>query len=130
MSEFERLLNELKNLERTQLQLTQISQRDDEQRKADVVNLRRQLVVQLGKVSELGHLSFQSPADKDLYNEYRTRLSAMRNAISMHQANFPAVSMDHVPFDYKQSAQNLLKAKEAFTTWAIEIVAKRVRDIR
>jgi hypothetical protein len=129
MTDFKLLLSELRTLERIQADLTQLAGRYDEARKGQTVDLRRQLAHQMGVLSELGRQTLSAPADQELYADFRTRLSAMRNAIALHQAEWPAVALDQAPQEYLQSAQRVLKAKEAFTPWAIKIIGARARRL-
>jgi hypothetical protein len=128
MADYKALLAELRTLERIQADLTQLAGRQDNARKAETVELRRQLAHQIGVLSELGRLTLNAPSDQDVYTDFRTRLSAMRSAIALHQAEWPAVALDTAPEEYLRSAQRVLKAKEAFTPWAIRTIGILARS--
>jgi hypothetical protein len=127
MSDYKALLRELRTLEQIQTELTQLSTRHDAARKAETVKLRRQLAHQLGVLGNLGTAVLSVEADKQLYEAYRSRLSVMRSAIALHQAEWPAVTLDDAPQEYHLSAQRVLKAKQEFTPWAIATIATRAR---
>jgi hypothetical protein len=94
-----------------------IAQRDDEQRKYDLVNFRRTLAETIGQLSEVGRRLSTALGDRDLDEGFRSRLNRMRHAVALHQSNFPATSIDGLSANYKASVQNMKTTNREFIDW-------------
>jgi hypothetical protein len=95
-----------------------IAHRDDEQRKYDLVNLRRTLAETIGQLSEVGRCLSTALGNRELDEGFRSRLNRMRHAVALHQSNFPATSIDGLSADYKASVRNMKITNREFIDWA------------
>lgn len=118
MSDTRILVSEIQKLQKIHTDLAVISERTDEQRKLELVQLRRQLAIQIGVISAQADKSFLTDADHTVALEFRSLLSAMRRGIALHQANWPAVKVDEQNPDYRQSIQQAREANSRFRDWA------------
>lgn len=112
------LNSEIEKLEKIHAELALISQRIDGERKLELVQLRRQLSVQIGVISAEADKSFLSEVSQEHAREFRSLLSAMRRAVALHQAEWPAVRLDEQNFEYRQSVQSVREANGHFLRWA------------
>lgn len=111
------LLQEIAVMERIQAEIAAVTGRSDQERKHELVKLRRLLSEQIGRVSVAGEAIFGDAVAPHLTAEYRARLSAMRSAIALHQANWPAVSLDSADAGFTRSVLAARSAKDAFISW-------------
>ena len=118
MSDNRTLMDEIHKLQKIHADLAVISERTDEQRKLELVQLRRQLAMQIGVISALADKNFLPGAEDIVGREFRSLLSAMRRGIALHQANWPAVKVDEQNSDYRQSIQQAREANSRFRDWA------------
>lgn len=100
--------------------IADIGQRTDEARKGELVKLRREYAEQIGKLSGAIEADEGLAANTDLRSEFRKRFSEMRSALALHQANWPAISMDENPVAYRASAMNVSKLQGGFLEWSAE----------
>jgi hypothetical protein len=119
MTDLAILQRELKAMNHIQEQLTAIAQRRDQERKIEMVKLRRMLADQIGVVAQAGRTALP---DQDVHNEFRSRLSVMRSAIALHQAEWPAVKLDNAPEEYSRSAKRVQKARDDFLGWVLPTI--------
>ena len=119
------LSDAIERLRQIQAQMTAISDRTDDSRKLDLVNLRRDLAVQIGKISDIAEKSFLTSADNQVAQQFRALLSAMRRATALHQANFPAVKLDEQSTAYSLSVRAVRDANSQFMQWAAENISRR-----
>ena len=119
------LSNAISKLGRIQSELVAISDRTDDQRRHDLVNLRRELSLQIGIVSGAAEKSFLMTAEADDVREFRSLLSAMRRAVALHQANFPAVKLDEQGAGYDMSVRSVREANSQFMQWAKDNIRSR-----
>ena len=82
-------LNELKALERIQSDLAAIAIRTDDDRRYELIQLRKALSQQIGRVGQDGEPIFGSAANPVDAQTYRDKFSRMRSLTAMHQANWP-----------------------------------------
>jgi hypothetical protein len=97
-----------------------IAGRDDEQRKHDLVNLRRSLAETIGQLSGAGRGLATVMGDRSFDDGFRSRLNQMRHAVALHQSNFPATSIDGLSADYKASVQKMKTINREFIDWVKE----------
>ena len=119
------LADSIAKLGQIQSQLVAISDRTDDQRRHDLVNLRRGLALQIGIVSGAAERSFLMTADPQDVRHFRSLLSAMRRAVALHQANFPAVKLDEQGAGYDMSVKSVREANSKFMQWATENIMGR-----
>lgn len=118
------LSDAIDRLRQIQAQMTSISDRTDEGRKMDLVNLRRSLAVQIGKVSDVAEQTFLSSADSEISRQFRALLSTMRRATALHQANFPAVMLDEQSAAYDLSVRSVRDANAKFMQWVTQNIPR------
>lgn len=114
------LVGEIRKLSKIQTELASISQRTDAERKLEMVQLRRLLSAQIGVISAEADKGFLAQAEHDVVRNFRSLLSAMRRAVALHQANWPAVKLDEQNSEYRQSVKSVREANAAFLQWASE----------
>ena len=112
------LIGEIAKLKQIQQSLSAAANRTDAERKMETVALRRLLAVQVGIVGKAAEQDFLPNADAELAREFRQLISAMRRAIALHQANFPAVRMDEQSNEYHDSVKDVRTANANFFKWA------------
>lgn len=122
MPETAEILRELTALERVQARLATIATRTDDQRRHDLIELRRELSQQIAKVGRVADPIFAS-ADMETAREYRARFSRMRSAAAIHQANWPAVRLGEAADAYRKSALAVREANRDFVAWVREALA-------
>ncbi len=98
-----------------------IAGRHDPGRRGELIALRRQLAERIARVRERGLQAFTDPA---LSNDFRSRLSQVLNLMALHQAKWPAVSIDSDEIAYRTSAQQLTDANRAFIAWTRAALAR------
>ena len=74
--------------------------------------------MQIGVISAEADKSFLSEVSQEHAREFRSLLSAMRRAVALHQAEWPAVRLDEQNFEYRQSVQSVREANGHFLRWA------------
>lgn len=119
------LSDAIAKLGQIQSQLVAISDRTDDQRRFDLVNLRRELALQIGIVSGAAEKSFLITASTEDARQFRTLLSEMRRAVALHQANFPAVKLDEQGAGYDMSVKSVREANSKFMQWIKENIKGR-----
>jgi hypothetical protein len=127
MADLSMLIQEIEALERVQADLAGIASRDDDARRADLVELRRKLSAQIGKVGTVAEPLLAKLGDPALLETYRLKYSAMRSAAAAHQAKWPAVLLGERPDEYRASAEVVRNANKEFVGWMRETI-KLVRD--
>lgn len=118
MSNCNALVREIRTLEKIQFDLASVSQRKDNERKLEMVQLRRRLSLQIGIISAEADKGFLTGATGEVAREFRSLLSAMRRAVALHQANWPAVRLDEQNLEYGQSVVAVREANNRFLRWA------------
>ena len=119
------LADAIAKLGQIQSRLVAISDRTDDQRRLDLVNLRRELALQIGMVSGAAEKGFLMTASAEDVREFRSLLSGMRRAVALHQANFPAVRLDEQGAGYDVSVKSVRDANSKFMQWTKENIRSR-----
>jgi hypothetical protein len=117
MSELKDLRQSIASLEELLALIASISERDDEKRKLDLVQSRRLLALKIGEIATVGNRLFTAFPDKELEAGFRSRLNAMRHAVAMHQADFPAVSLENKNAEFVASARRVRNSNREFVDW-------------
>ena len=117
------LLDEVGRLERLHAQIAQIAMRTDDQRQRNLIQLRRQLAEQIGRVGALSEEFFRSARDESKLGQFRQQFSDMRAKTAMHQANWPAFRLVEASDEYRKSSQAVTESIRAFIDWARRAVA-------
>lgn len=111
------VLVEVDLLEAIQAELAGVASRTDDQRRLDLVDLRRKLADQIARTRPVAEPLFAAQGDAALLQGFRERFSAMRSAAALHQANWPAVSLGERVEEYRASALAVREANRAFVAW-------------
>lgn len=110
------LLREIDALEIVQQALAEIAERTDDDRRHELIDLRRRLSTQIARVGEVAE-----PVVAELTPEaaraFRAKFSAMRSGTALHQASWPAVRLGEDPQAYAASALLAREANRAFIAW-------------
>ncbi len=111
-------------LEATVAALDRVANRTDPDRKRDLIMLRQQLSAQLAALHD-GVLAGKSPLSSGSLNEeFRTRFSALRNSVAIHQASFPAVLLDDMAKEYRASGLQSSARLRDMIVWIRHAVKK------
>ena len=117
MDDIATLGQEIDALEAVHSRLAEIALRDDEQRRHDLIALRRQLALQIAAVGNAAEPIFGTHTDSDIQRSYRAKFSQMRSAAALHQANWPAVMLGKRLEEYRASAVGVGEANRDFVAW-------------
>lgn len=85
----------------------------DERRK-DLVQLRREMAEHLSQITVLGDRVFPDPESR---HAFRDSLSKTRAAIALHQASWPVVRIDPGSEQYLATVVPMMDAQSEFVTW-------------
>jgi len=94
-----------------------IGLRSDEQRKQALVKARRQLSEQIGVLGPIIEQDRTLALHPGKQRELSTLFAAMRYALALHQANWPAVTIDNDPAAYRASSLGVKEKSDAFWSW-------------
>ena len=122
MTDAERLANELNRFVRIVDDLAAIATRTDPERRHELIKLRRSLSDQIGALRNFGAKAFRDPTVTD---EFRSRLSLVLTTVSLHQANWPAITIDEGKESYRQSAVAAAEGNRAFIDWTRLALARQ-----
>jgi hypothetical protein len=114
---YSKLEEELKRLTVIKNALSNLAVQSDDDKRSELVNLRRRLAEQMAVVSKAAETDPKLLGDALLAFEFRSKFSAMRSAIASHQANWPAVKIDHADPRFRQSAASAVRADKEFADW-------------
>ena len=117
MNDFARISQALGVLESVLDALTKIAARTDDRRRHDLIQLRRDLALQIVAVGKVADPIFAKSEDLDVARTYRDKFSRMRSTTAIHQANWPAVQLDQAGEAYKKSALTAQQAHQDFVAW-------------
>jgi nanoRNase/pAp phosphatase (c-di-AMP/oligoRNAs hydrolase) len=117
MNEHKEVAELIAKLEGILASIEAISQRNDQSRKLELVQLRRLLAETIGQISESAKRLFSVFPDHKMEETFRTKLNQMRNAVAMHQTNFSAAALDERILEYRESALNVGRANREFIDW-------------
>lgn len=124
MDQLAAIAREVDALERVQAELAGISAREDDQRRHDLVELRRQLAAQIAEVGRAAEPVFSTLDDPAMVQDYRRSFSKMRSATALHQANWPAVRLGERVDEYRASALDVRESNRSFIAWIREALAR------
>lgn len=110
--------SELTRLEKVQADLASIASRTDDERKRELIELRRQLSVQIAAVGRAADDFFAANTDEETARTYRSKFSRMRSAAALHQASWPAARLGEAVGEYRTSAMGVREANREFIAWA------------
>lgn len=111
------IARELDVLEGIQGELIALSTRSDANRRFDLVKLRRRLSSQIGEVGSVTEAVLSAIADADTLQMYREKFSRVRSATAIHQASWPAVTLDERKDEYLESAMGVNACHREFIMW-------------
>lgn len=111
-------------LERVQGELAGIATRSDDDRKQALIDLRRQLALTIIEVGRVAEPVITTAGDPELLRTFRVKLSRMRSAAAIHQADWPAVRLGEKPNEYSISARAVRDANQQFVTWIRDALAE------
>jgi len=115
--EFGPVLRAVDALEQVQAQMAAIGTRSDDQRRHDLIQLRRELAARIADIGSVAHPLFERLGDEALLLDFRNRFSQMRSTTALHQADWPAVSLGERPSEYLTSALRVQDMNRAFVAW-------------
>lgn len=122
MHDTERLRTELDRFAQIVGDLAAIAARIDPERRHELIKLRRLLSDQIGVLRVVGAKALHDP---DVAAAFRTRLSAVLNVVSMHQANWPAIAIDDGLASYRDSAASAATGNRTFIEWTRAVLAQQ-----
>jgi transposase len=111
------LHDEIDRLEKVQAELAAIANRTDEERKRELIGLRRKLSEQIARVGEVAERFFSQANNPELVKEFRRNSTNMRSKAASHQANWPAIRLDEADEEYQRSARTVRDANRALVAW-------------
>lgn len=117
MEDLRAVVRELDLLEKVQAELAEVAPREDDQRRHDLIELRRRLSAQIAAVGRASDPIFAAIGDSETARTYRAKFSKMRSAAALHQANWPAVLLGERPDEYQESAMGVREANQDFVAW-------------
>lgn len=79
-----------------------------------LVALRRELATILGTMEEGAAHDLQ---DSEVISEFRRRFAVVRSRITLRQAKWPAVILDHSLPEFRSEAREVHEIIDAFLTW-------------
>ena len=124
MSAYREIARELLELDSVQKQLAGIATRRDDDRRQDLIALRRRYAGQMNEVARFGDPIFAAAPDRGLEQTYRSLLSKLRSAAAAHQANWPAVRLDEPAELFRRSAVAVGEAHRRFVDWMRETLSR------
>ncbi|MCW3835649.1 hypothetical protein ACFQ1E_06045 [Sphingomonas canadensis] len=124
------LMRELDLLEKVQADLAAIAGRADDDRRHDLIRLRKALSDQISAVGREADQFFSGLGDADFVRDFRNRFSQMRSAAALHQARWPAVRLGEYVEEYRESARVVRETNRAFIAWARSALSALVLDRR
>jgi len=122
----ENVERELAGLEQIHLRFQENASRTDERRRHDLIDLRRELSMQIARVGELAepYVHGYGPV---ILQTYRDHYSRMRSVAALHQANWPAVLLGQRESEYAASAQSVRQAAYDFIAWMRQLIRSHAR---
>lgn len=111
------LREELAQLTRVQASLASIASRTDDERRAELIQLRRELAQRIASIGQAAERFFEAGGDRELMRKFRLHYSEMRSKAAAHQADWPAVTLNVADDEYQRSARAVREANKAFCAW-------------
>ncbi|WP_447725819.1 hypothetical protein [Sphingomonas koreensis] len=90
--------------------------------KLELVHLRRELAALIGTIGTTADAHPVLTADPQLLREFRRRLSSVRTAVALHQADWPAVSSARDDPQYRASAARVTRENLSFAGWVKQVL--------
>ncbi|MDB5578983.1 MAG: hypothetical protein JWR80_4159 [Bradyrhizobium sp.] len=125
--EYSDLLSELNKLELLLIDIELILKRSDNDRRLELIGLRRLMSTQMARVRVLGDSAFPPTNGAKLTTDYRTRFSTAVRAIALHQASWPAIKINEGREGYFESATAVVGKVRDFVTWARDALTELQR---
>lgn len=116
------LLAEMDAIEAVARRLAAVAARRDPGRKQDLIAGRRELAMRMMTVMTVGEEYAPIRQNEAVYAELRQRLSVLRAAIAVHQAQWSAVAIDSDDAAYIESSATVQAEGRAFMAWVRQIV--------
>jgi hypothetical protein len=104
-------------LGRVMNELQAIPRRTDDRRSHDLVFWRRKLAEQMQAMALAAESWPPFQAERSVMDAFRQRFSAFRSALALHQAAFPAVTLDAESAAYAASVARVRDTSEEFMSW-------------
>lgn len=120
----EQFRSAVEELETIQQQLASVAKEQGCDWRRELIDLRRKLQMQIGVVAAAIGNTPSLSRDSERGPALSEALSKMRSALALHQANWPAVSIDPASFQYAQSTATVRAANRAF----IDLVREALAD--
>jgi hypothetical protein len=111
-------------LERVQAAMADVTNSGGENWKREFIDLRRQLQAQIGQVARAASACRGLATSDVLARDIQEALSRMRTAVALHQANWPAVSIDPADPGYIKSSASVRAANRAFIDLAQQVLGR------
>jgi hypothetical protein len=127
VTDFDAFKLEIDALEKLLNEIAAVIARSDDQRRFDLVKLRRGLSLRIGAIGRLADPLFRGTAE---YQEYNARFSSMRAAAAEHQASWPAVLLGERGAEFHDSARPMREANREFIKWARRTLSQAGHDRR
>ena len=124
MATSENVERELAELEQIHSRFKENAGRTDERRRHDLIDLRRELSMQIARVGELAE-PFVNRHGPAMLQTYRDHYSRMRSVAALHQANWPAVLLGQREDEYAASAHSVRQAAYDFIAWMRQLIRSR-----
>ena len=110
------LIEAFDQLTRLQSDLAAIANHGEDDRRQELIALRRRYAAQIGVMNDAA-APVLAEAPPDDQAEYRRVFSAMRTNTAAHQADWPAVRISDDAAAYRASAKRATAANGAFNAW-------------
>jgi seryl-tRNA(Sec) selenium transferase len=114
----------LREFENTRAQIVRNSAESNPQWRQSLVNLRRTLQDSVAKMRAALSVYENDGGNKQYCAAFAKALSSMRNAIAIHQAEWPAVSIEIENPEYNESVQRLRATANDFYTLSADLITK------
>lgn len=105
-------------------ELSAIAGRTDPERRSELVTLRKKLSDHIARMRDTGVQAFTDVGEAELASEFRSRLSNVLNLVALHQASWPAVTIDEGNAAYRTSAGKVAETNRAFIDWTRSAIAR------
>ncbi len=116
------LVDEMDAIAAVAARLAAIAGRSDPQRKAALVEARRELAMRMMTVMAIGEHYAPIRQNEAIYGQLRERLSILRSAIADHQSRWSAVAIDSDDAAYVASSDAVQMAGRDFMCWIRQVV--------
>jgi hypothetical protein len=116
------LASALTELERIQSAMAGLSTSDLTEWRRELINLRRQLQLQITELGEVAERCDGLHRRSDLGHDFWENFAKMRTAVALHQARWPAVAIDQADPAYQQSIAGVRAANRAFVALAKDVI--------